>query len=94
MQRIANGTRVTDEGKKGKVYESTIDAMNLMIDNLRHFNIINDPKLEQYRQRLAKMMNGIDAKELRDNESARGHVHSEANQIADDMLSAMQSIAA
>lgn len=94
VQRMANGTKVSDDGKKGKVYESTVDNLNLMIDNLRHFNITQDAELEAHRQSLVKMMAGIDVVELRKNDDARGHVHTEATQIADDMLASMQQYAA
>jgi len=74
----------SDEGSARKIFRDTLvtNAQELAED-LKHLNIVGDPKVEDARRRLASVVTGLDAETLRDSPATR----MEVKQEVDDILS-------
>lgn len=74
----------SDDGNVRKIFRDTLvtNAQELAAD-LKHLNIVGDPKVDEARKRLASLVTGLDAETLRDSPSTR----MEVKQEVDDILS-------
>jgi hypothetical protein len=59
LSRFVNQLDVDEEGRKGKVYESTIDHVRNLADMLGHCNFTNDPALELAQRKLTAALSGV-----------------------------------
>jgi hypothetical protein len=75
---------VGDDTSKRKIFRDTLvsNAQELAAD-LKHLNIVGDPKVEDARKRLARVVDGLSAETLRDSPATR----MEVKQEVDDILS-------
>lgn len=81
-ERMSRQLRV--EGvDKGKMYQSTLDGALALCDMMKTMNLTNDPALEQVRKDLFNTLNGVDLKDLKQDDVARLAVKQEL----DDLIS-------
>ena len=75
--------RLTDEtdGKKKVFRDSLIENGVELVALLKHFNLTNDPKLEEARNSLAKAIENHDADDLRESHKAREAVKGKVDAI-------------
>lgn len=71
---------------------STIDGLRDLCGVLERLNITNDPQLEEFRQRACTMIEGVDAKTIREMPEKRRDVAAEAAQIESDMAAFMGTL--
>jgi len=78
-------TSVGDDGKvkvsKGKIYDSTIEKAIRYCEVFEQFNVTGNPKLEEARSRLAKVLQGMSVGALRESDHLRITVKNEVDDI-------------
>lgn len=84
LKRMSERLASDDSGaeSKKKIFRDTLvtNAQELVQD-LKHLNITNDPKIEEARKQLGKAVDGLDAETLRDSEYTRKEVKAEVDDI-------------
>jgi len=84
LKRMSERLADDDSGAetKKKIFRDTLvtNAQELVQD-LKHLNIINDPKIEDARKQLSKAVDGLDAETLRDSSHTRQEVKAEVDDI-------------
>lgn len=81
-ERLSKQLRVDKStGEKGKLYQSTLDNALELCDMLKSMNINNDPELEKIRKELYMTLNGVDLKELKQDEMIREGVKAELDAL-------------
>jgi len=80
-------TVIDDNGevkvRRRKLYDSTLDRARELCETFKKFNLMADPKLEEARADLAKLLDGVEIEKLRNSESQRVFV----KESIDDILS-------
>lgn len=71
LQRLIVQLNVDDEGKKGKIYTSTMENVLQMTELLEVSNYNNDPSLTLAAQRVFAALEGVDREDLVRNEAFR-----------------------
>ena len=85
IQRLVDQTSDarTATGRAKPIYASLLDAAQELVGSLRHFNITGDPKLEEARIALSKLITNIDVEQIKASETLKQEVHEGARAIAD-----------
>jgi len=60
--------------KKRKIYDTTIEKAHELCESYKTFNLTNNAELEQARQKLASVLNGVTADDVRESDAVRDHV--------------------
>jgi hypothetical protein len=71
LTRFIRQLSVDEEGKKGKIFDSTIENVRDMAEMLAHCNFSNDPNLSLAQQKLERALAGLCRDDLVRNESFR-----------------------
>jgi hypothetical protein len=71
--------------KRASIRESLVRNVADVADVLKRLNVLDDPKLEEMRQRVAEIVAGLDAQVLRENKDARTDTAARAQSILDQM---------
>lgn len=71
LTRLTKSLDTDADGKRGRIYESTFEAVRDLIDGLRDFNLNNDPSMEAARQKLEEALHGVGLESLKENDSVR-----------------------
>jgi hypothetical protein len=85
LTRFVNQLDVDTEGKKGKIYDSTMQHVLHLTDMLEAANFTNDPGLELAQGRIRAALEGVDRADLVNNEKFRADTK-RAMQAAIDAL--------
>jgi len=85
LQRLITQLNVDDEGKKGKIYTSTMENVLQMAELLEVSNYSKDPNLTLATQRIFAALEGVDREDLVRNEAFRADTKN-AMQSAIDAL--------
>lgn len=68
-------TVVDDNGevkvRRRKLYDSTLDRARELCDTFREFNLVADPRLEEARASLEKLLSGVEIEKLRNSDTQR-----------------------
>jgi hypothetical protein len=68
-------TVIDDNGeikvRRRKLYDSTLDRARELCETFKDFNIMSDPKLEEARASLEKLLEGVDIERLRNSDTKR-----------------------
>ena len=81
-ERLSNQLRVNKQtGEKGRLHQSTLDSALELCEMLKCMNITNDPTLEQVRKEMFMTLNGIDLKELKQDDLVRADVKTELDAL-------------
>lgn len=83
VERLSNQLRVEPDGKKGRIYDTTLDACIELCDAIGGLNLTRDQEIEDLRRSLRNVVAGVDVKDLRKDTGAREMV----KQDLDDLLS-------
>jgi hypothetical protein len=67
---------------RSRIHDSLVEGGLELCDALKSLNIINDPKLEQARVELAKLLSTVDTDDLRKHNSARAEVRTQVAEIS------------
>lgn len=81
-ERLSRQLRVENE-TKGKLYQSTLDGALELCEMLKTMNLTGDAQMERARRDLFNTLNGVDLKDLKQDDGARLAVKAEL----DDLLS-------
>jgi hypothetical protein len=76
-RELKNGEKVFTKVFRDSLVENAVE----LVDLLKHFNLTNDPSMEQARVALHDAINYHDAEDLRDNPEARVAVKSKVDEI-------------
>lgn len=86
LTKLINSTRPKEEGRaKPKVFDTLLPDVEALVRDLGNFNILNDPALEQIRQKIEATIKDVDTETLRKNPSACEATHEKANEVANDL---------
>jgi hypothetical protein len=79
-----------EEGKvtRGRIHDSLIGNLTLLVDRLSRLNIARDPGIEAMRQQLERKLCGFSAEDLKTDDALRANVHD----AAADLLSQFNHI--
>ena len=82
LKRMSDRLADSDDESKKKIFRDTLvtNAQELVQD-LKHLNITKDPKIEDARKQLSKVVDGLDAETLRDSDHTRKEVKAEVDDI-------------
>jgi hypothetical protein len=68
-------TTVDDNGeikvRRRKLYDSTLDRARELCETFKDFNLMADPKLEEARAGLEKLLDGVEIEKLRNSDTQR-----------------------
>ena len=81
LLRMSDRLESKGEGKQKVFRDSLVENAVELVDLLKHFNLTNDPTMEQARLDLRDAINDHDAQDLRDNFVAREAVKSKVDEI-------------
>lgn len=81
-ERLSRQLRV-EQSEKGKLYQSTLDGALELCEMLKTMNLTGDAQMEQARRDLFNTLNGVELKDLKQDDGARLAVKAEL----DDLLS-------
>lgn len=81
LQRMSERLANDEKGEKKVFRDSLLENAVELVDLLKHFNLTQDPNMEQARTDLAKAIMNHDAQDLRDNFIAREAVKSKVDDI-------------
>ena len=70
-ERFLKQLTIDDDGKKGKLYQSTIDHLSHLADMLEAVNFNNDPTMQLAQRKLKAIVSGLDKDDLVRNPSFR-----------------------
>lgn len=90
LTHMADRLSVDDEGKKATFRDSMVENMNAMVEKLRTCNITGDPVLEAARQKLASVMAGVTAEDLRKSDGLRSKTRAEVRAVLDSLPSSLR----
>ena len=79
-ERLSRQLRVGKD-EKGKLYQSTLDGALELCGMLKTMNLTNDPQMEQMRKDLQMTLQGVDLKELKQDDGARLAVKQELDEL-------------
>lgn len=88
VSRFINQLSIDAEGKKGKIYESTIEHVVHLTDMLEAANFTNDPSLQLAQRRLKSALHGVDRDTLVRNEDVRA----ETKRAMEEAIKALPSL--
>jgi hypothetical protein len=71
LNRLTRQLGVDEDGKKGKIFDSTIDNLRDMVEMLEHANFSNDPNIALAQQKLQRTLAGLCRDDLVKNEIFR-----------------------
>lgn len=77
LSRLINQLGVSEDGKKGKVFDSTIENVRNLADMLGHCNYTNDPNLDLAHRKLVSALSGVCRDDVVKNESFRSELRSD-----------------
>ncbi len=77
MERFIKQLTVDDAGKKGKVYESTLDHVRELADMMGHCNFKNDPALQLAQRKLTSTLAGVSRDDIVRNDGFRKNLKSD-----------------
>jgi hypothetical protein len=80
LSRFIKQLGIDDDGKKGKIFDSTIDHVRSLADMLGHCNFKNDPMLELAQRKLTSTLAGVCREDIVKNEDFREQLRSEMEQ--------------
>jgi hypothetical protein len=80
LSRFIKQLEIDAEGKKGKVFESTIDHVRGLADMLGHCNFRNDPALELAQRKLTSTLAGVCREDIVKNDGFRETLRGEMEQ--------------
>ena len=78
--------------KDARLYTSTITNLEELVELIPDMNIMDDPRLEDIRQKIAADLTGFDANDFRKNPEVRSAIGAKANQIMADMQGFMTAM--
>jgi hypothetical protein len=81
VQAEADAEAKTGKVKRRKIYESTYDNVNEVVEMLRNFNLTNDPELTEAADKLKKIVDTYKLGDLRESAFARSEVRDDLNDI-------------
>ena len=81
LTKISNQLRIEDDGKKGRVHESTLEGALELCDALDGFNLVRDPEIEQLRKDMRMTLQGIDVQDVRKDDVVRGYAKEEVDAL-------------
>jgi hypothetical protein len=67
--------------RRRKLYDSTLDRARELCETFRKFNIVEDPKLEEARNKLSAVLSDVTTEQLRNSDSKRVLVKDEIDDI-------------
>jgi hypothetical protein len=82
---LAESLKPTSDGKKRRLYESTIDKVNQALALFEMQDATDDKELAPIVARGRAIMAGVDVEQLRDDDALRGRIESELSQALADM---------
>lgn len=81
LTRLTKSLNTDADGKRGRIYESTFDAVRDLIDGLRDFNLTNDPSMEAARQKLESALHGVGLDALKEDDHLREQKKEELEKV-------------
>lgn len=83
LTKISNQLRIEEDGKKGRVHESTLESAIELCDALDGFNLTKDPELIQLKKDMRMTLQGIDVQDVRKDDVVRGYAKEEVDALLD-----------
>lgn len=83
LKRFQDRLTLNDDGTRKIFHETMVSNAQELCDVLTHLNVTKDPALEKARAQLVNLLDGVDAKELRKEETVRLQTLQGVNQILD-----------
>ena len=87
VSRLVKSLTVEADGKRGRIYESTFESVQGLIDGLRDFNLTGDASMEAARQKLEAALNGVGLDALKESDSKREEVKENLQAVLDSLPS-------
>ena len=87
ISRLVKSLTTEDDGKRGRIYESTFDSVRDLIDSLRDFNLTGDASMEAARQKLEQALHGVGLEALKESDSKREEVKEDLQAVLDSLPS-------
>ena len=87
LTSLVSSLTVEADGKRGRIYESTFDSVQGLIDGLRDFNLTGDASMEAARQKLEAALNGVGLDALKESDSKREEVKENLQAVLDSLPS-------
>lgn len=83
IQRFTNQLRVEEDGKKGRLFQSTIDHVLSLCDMADQTNFTNDTRVTQIAASVRALLDGTEAAEIKKNDADRAEMHRKMQEIVD-----------
>ena len=74
---------VPEEGRRPRIFASTLEGFKELVGSLHALNITNDPKLEEARTQLHNALEPVDIDSLRDSDDVRNSVRTKMQDVLD-----------
>lgn len=81
LTKISNQLRIEDDGKKGRIHESTLESALELCDALDGFNLVKDPEIDQIRKDMRMTLQGIDVQDVRKDDVVRTYAKEEVDAL-------------
>lgn len=83
LSRMARQLAPREDGKSGKIYDSLLGNAYELCELLKHFNVTGDAAMENMRQQLMGVMEGLNTDALRKEADTRAIVHKKVQAMLD-----------
>ncbi len=81
LEKISSQLRVTEDGKKGRIHDVTIETALEVCDALDGFNLTRDPELDRLKNDMRVVLSGYDAAELRKDDVIRQYMKNDVDDL-------------
>lgn len=83
VSKLRDKMIVPEEGKRPRIFASTLEGFKDLVGSLHALNITNDPKLEEARAQIQSALEPVDIDSLRDSDEVRDSVHNKMQSVLD-----------
>lgn len=83
LQRIVNNLEPRPDGKAPRIYETLLGNLRIVVDNLKYFNLTNDPDMERVRKDILSQLCTFTTEDLKKSDGARAQAHQRAQSMLD-----------
>ena len=80
---LSNQLRVEKDGKKGKIYQSTVDTALELCATMQDYNLVRDKELDALAKEFGAVLNGYDITDLKKDEAVRVAAKTEVDDLLD-----------
>jgi hypothetical protein len=82
LERMVKATAPVEKGQKArKIFDTLVGNLQTAVDVLQHFNLYNDPAIEEIRKRIQEELVAYTTEEIRESESVKADLHEKSKEI-------------